>query len=197
MTAESTEKVFLQRVRELLVSLPYDIKVFFEAISDENLSLETRKAAASAIIYCLAPSDPIPDTVGVQGFVDDLVVVLLSLKRLLELGGEDAAEYPNRFVDQFKSLDEDLEIIRAYLGENMAWLERRVVETQPNIRYKGKSPEEYVTDDEAQEFLYTEGLAFTTDYEIDEEGVAKLATGEAVMSVFRDRKDVEDKRPPS
>ncbi len=194
MTDESLERAFVTRVRELLVSLPYDIKVFFEAISDENLPLEARKASAGAIIYCLAPSDPIPDTVGVQGFVDDVVVVLLTLKRLIELGGEDAEAYPERFSDQYASLDADLELVRGYLGETMVWLERRVEKKQPEVRYKGKSPETYVTDDEAQEYLYTEGLAFTTDYEIDEKTAAKLSNGESVLKVFRHRKEVEDKR---
>ena len=197
MTTEISESEFVQRVRELLVMLPYDIKVFFEAITDKNLSMEARKVAAGAIIYCLSPSDPIPDSAGILGFVDDVTVVKIALSRLLELGGDEAAEYPKRFSDQYDGLDSDLALIRGYLGENMAWLERRIREQLPNNRYKGKSTEEYLTDDEAQSFLYTEGLAFTTDYEIDEEEAAKLVSGEAVRQVFRQRKELEDKRPPS
>ena len=197
MTTEISEKQFVNRVQELLVMLPYDIKVFFEAISDENLPMEARKVAAGAIIYCLSPSDPIPDSAGILGFVDDVTVVKIALSRLLELGGEEAAEFPKRFPDQYDGLEGDLSLIRGYLGENMAWLEKRIREQLPNNRYKGKSTEEYLKDDEAQSFLYTEGLAFTTDYEIDEKEAAKLVSGEAVREVFRQRKELEDKRLPS
>lgn len=197
MITETSESEFVKRVRELLVMLPYDIKVFFEAISDENLSMEARKVAAGAIIYCLSPSDPIPDSAGILGFVDDVTVVKIALSRLIELGGEEAAGYPKRFQEQYIGLDSDLALIRGYLGENMAWLEKRIREQLPNNRYKGKSTEEYLKDDEAQSFLYSEGLAFTTGYEIDEEAAAKLVSGEAVRAVFRQRKEVEDKRLPS
>ncbi len=197
MTSEISEKEFIQRVRELLVNLPYDLKVFFEAITDENLPMEARKVAAGAIIYCLHPSDPIPDSAGILGFVDDVTVVKIALSRLIELGGEDATEYPRRFTEQFDGLEEDLALIRGYLGENMEWLEKRVRERLPNNRYKGKTTQEYLEDDEAQEFLYSEGLAFTTDYEIDEEEAAKLVSGAAVVEVFRQRKEVEDKRLPT
>jgi uncharacterized membrane protein YkvA (DUF1232 family) len=197
MTTEISEKQFVKRVQELLVMLPYDIKVFFEAISDENLPMEARKVAAGAIIYCLSPSDPIPDSAGILGFVDDVTVVKIALSRLLELGGEEAAEYPKRFTDQYNGLEDDLALIRGYLGENMAWLEKRIRERLPTNRYKGKSTEEYLKDGEAQSFLYTEGLAFTTGYEIDEKEAAKLVSGEAVREVFRQRKELEDKRLPS
>ena len=197
MTSEISEKEFVHRVRELLVNLPYDLKVFFEAISDKNLPMEARKVAAGAIIYCLHPSDPIPDSAGILGFVDDVTVVKIALSRLVELGGEEAAEYPNRFSEQFEGLESDLALIRGYLGENMVWLEKRVRERLPNNRYKGKTTSEYLADQEAQEFLYAEGLAFTTDYEIDEEEASKLVSGESVREVFRQRKEVEDKRLPT
>ena len=165
MPPESLEKQFIQRMRQLLVALPYDMKVLFEAISDENLPMPARQLAAGAAIYCLSPSDPIPDSTGLLGYCDDVVVVRIALKRFLELGGEDAKTYPERFAEQFGRLDKTL--LKA--------------------RYKGKDALTYIQEDEACEFLYEEGQDFTTRYEIDDEAVARLQSGKPVVEAFRRR----------
>ncbi len=194
MTVESTEQRFVQRVRQLLVSLPYDMKVMFEAISDENLPIEARLVAAQTTIYCLSPSDPIPDSLGLLGFVDDTILVRLALASMLKIGGEDAEDYPSRFPELFEPLAEDLEIIRAYLGSDMVWLEGRIDPKYAKARYKGKDANTYIQDDEAQEYLYSEGLAFTTDYEIDEEEAAKLRSGQSIRDAFHKRAMIESRR---
>jgi len=194
MTVESTEHQFVQRVRELLVSLPYDMKVLFEAISDPNLSMEARLVAAQTTIYCLSPSDPIPDSLGLLGFVDDAVLVRLGLARILAVGGEDAGEFAGRFPELFGPLEADLELARSFLGTDMNWLEERINPKFAGSRYKGKDANTYLEDDEAQDYLYSEGLAFTTDYEIDEEEAAKLHSGQPILDAFHKRAMVESRR---
>jgi uncharacterized membrane protein YkvA (DUF1232 family) len=184
---ESTEKRFVQRMRELLVSLPYDLKVLFEVMSDENLPLDARQLAAAAAMYCLSPSDPMPDSVGLLGYVDDVVYVRLALDRLRRVGGDEFGSYPERFGDEFGSLDGDLQLIRKYLGDAVTWIEQRVEKAAQRARYKGKDAATYVQDDEARDFLYQEGQEFTTDYEIDEEAAAKLQSGKPVLEAFRRR----------
>jgi len=196
MSPESLEKRFVQRMRGLLVSLPYDMKVLFEAVSDENLPVEVRHMAATAAIYCLSASDPMPDSMGLVGYIDDVVCVRMAMKRILEMGGEDAAGYPVRFVDEFASLDEDLELVRAYLGDAVSWIERRMAKGAAKTRYKGKAATTYVDDDEAREFLYDEGQDFTTAYEIDEEKAARLQSGKPVLEAFRRRLAEESRRLP-
>jgi uncharacterized membrane protein YkvA (DUF1232 family) len=187
MTAESTEKRFVKRMRELLVSLPYDMKVLFEAMSDENLSTDARQLAASAAIYCLSPSDRIPDSMGLLGYVDDVVFLRLAYQRLVALAGEDAARYRNRFPDEFKSLESDLELMRQYLGNAFEWVRERTEKAMPKARYKGKAATTYVEDDEAREFLYEEGQNFITQYDIDEEAAARLQSGRPILDAFRKR----------
>jgi uncharacterized membrane protein YkvA (DUF1232 family) len=194
MKAESTEKRFVRRMREMLVSLPYDMKVLFEAMSDENLTTQARELAAVAAIYCLSPSDPMPDTLGLLGFIDDVVYVRLTLQRLRDLGGEEFKPYPERFVDEFKSLEADLALIREYLGDSISWIVQRVEKSPAKVRYKGKDASTYVSDDEARLFLYQEGLGFTTDYEIDEESAGKLQNGRPVLEAFRRRSAEESRR---
>jgi uncharacterized membrane protein YkvA (DUF1232 family) len=190
---DNLEQRFVSRIQELLVALPYDLKVLFEAMTDLDLSTEARELAAGAVVYCLSPSDPIPDSMGLVGFVDDVVVVRLTLAKLLDLGGADTEDYPDRFSDQFGPLNEDIELMRAYLGETISWVDWRL-EMLPQSKYKGKSVKEYVGDEEIGQSLYEMGLEFTTDYEIDDEAAAKLVSGEPVLDAFSKVYEVERSR---
>ena len=193
MTDASVEKQFVERMRELLVNLPYDMKVLFEAMTDENLPTEARQLATSAVVYCLSPSDPIPDTMGLIGFVDDVVVTRVALTKMLEMAADPMGTYPKRFPEQFDALDRDVALFRAYLGDTMRWVDWHI-EKNDQVKYKGKRISDYLTDDEASQRLYEEGLAFTTDYEIDDEAAAKLASGKPVLDAFRKVYDVERSR---
>lgn len=190
---DNLEQRFVTRLRELLVALPYDLKVLFEAMTDADLPQNARQLAAGAVVYCLSPSDPIPDSMGLVGFVDDVIIVRLTLAKLLQIGGEETADYPDRFSDQFEPLTSDIQLLRDYLGETMDWVDWRL-ETLPTGKYKGKLIKTYVENDEVGQGLYEEGLEFTTEYEIDDEAAAKLASGKPVADVFRKVYEVERSR---
>ncbi|MBW2735067.1 MAG: DUF1232 domain-containing protein [Deltaproteobacteria bacterium] len=192
MTAQNLQLRFEARMRELLVMLPYDLKVLFAVMTDANLSLEARQLATGAVIYCLSPSDPIPDSMGVVGFADDVVVVRLSLARLQEMSEEGFSDYPTRFGEQFAPLDDDITLLREYLGESVGWVDDRLGRLH-EMKYKGQTVTTYVSDEEMGQRLYEEGLAFTTDYEIDEETATKLS-GEAVLEAFTKVFKVENQR---
>lgn len=193
MREAGTEKRFVARMRELLVTLPYDLKVLFEAMSDQNLPEEARRLAAGGVIYCLSPSDPIPDSVGLVGLVDDAILVRFVLERLLELGGDEAAGYPERFPEQFEGLREDVALIRDYLGDALGWMDERV-RRLPEGRYKGKTVATYTDDEDALQFLYEEGLEYATEYEVDDERAQRLTSGRPVLEAFQARQQVEQAR---
>lgn len=189
------EKQFVERLRMLLVNLPYDMKVLFEATTDEELPVEARELAAGAVIYCLSPADPIPDHSGLVGFADDAIAVRLVLKQLLEVGGEGISDYPDRFPDQFERLDDDLRLIRDYLGEQMDWLEHRVsLERIREVKYKGKTVGQYADEEEPRQMLYEDGLEFTSEYEIDDDAVQRLASAKPVLEAFTRRRQFEESR---
>ena len=196
MNETGVEKQFVERMRELLVSLPYDLKVLFEAMSDEDLSVETRQLAVRTVIYCLSLSDPIPGTLGLIGFVDDVVTTRIALTKMQEIGGEAMGEYPQRFPEQFDPLKSDVELIGAYLGNTVDWVHWRL-DKMSGVKYKGKSVADYLDDEEAGQRLYEEGLAFTTDYEIDDDAAAKLLSGKPVLEAFRRVYEVERSRQES
>jgi len=191
---DSVEKRFVARMRTLLVALPYNLKALFEAMSDEDLPSDARRLATGAVIYCVSPADPIPDYSGLVGFTDDVVAVRLVLRQLLDLGGEAIEDYPERFPEQFEGLDDDLKLFQEYLGDDMGWLERRMKPDKMNeVKYKGKTIADFIADEEAGQYLYEEGLEFTTEYEIDDEAAEKLATGKPVRDAFAKRRNFEEK----
>lgn len=189
------ENQFVERLRGLLVNLPYDLKVLFEATTDEQLPIEARELAAGAVIYCLSPADPIPDHSGLVGFADEVIAVRLVFKQLLELGGDGASDYPDRFPEQFGSLDDDLALFRSYLGPAMDWLEQRItLEKIREVRYKGKSVRQYADEQEPRQMLYEDGLEFTSEYEIDDDAVQRLASAKPVLEAFTRRRQFEEAR---
>lgn len=187
MSGDPLEKRFLKRMRELLVLLPYDMKVFFEAMSDENLPAEARYWAAGGALYCLSPVDAIPDTSGLMGYLDDVIAFRFALKRFLELGGEESRSYPERFPEQFNMLDQDLVLIKDFFGDLSPGLFQRLERYLLTTRYKGKDAKKCVEDEEAAEFLFEEGQIFSSQYEVDDESAAKLQNGNSVREAFRKR----------
>lgn len=193
--AEVVEKQVVSRLRELLVMLPYDLKVLFEVMTDEDLPKDARYLAAGGVMYCLSPADAMPDLLGPVGFVDDAIAVRLVLKRLLDTGGEDFSEYPERFPEQFAGLDADLELFDSYFAESLGWLSERLeLKRLSAMKHKGKTVVEYVEDDELGQRLYEDGLEFATDYELDDDAVTKLTSATIIRDAFDRRRHAEQRR---
>lgn len=183
---------FLSTLGGCLVSLPYDLKVLFEAMSQEDLDRPARELVTGAIMYMVSPHDAAPPDQPHLSFVDDVVLLRLTLRHVLRIGGDGAKPFAERFPEQFEPLDEDLETFRAYLGHSFDWLESKI-ETLPRMVYKGKRVRDYLDDEEAGAFLYEEGLSFSTDYEVDEEAVGRLKRPEPFRQ-YLERRMSEDGR---
>jgi hypothetical protein len=170
------------------------LKVLFEAKDEPNLDREARETAAGAIVYVLAPE---PSTTGQEpdfvAFADDTVVVRAALQAIAATGGEGAADFKTRFAEHYQTLDDDLELCKGAMGDAYAWLEGKVPGLK-KLAYKGKKLAIYIDDDEAQELLYEDGLAFATDYPIDEEKLSmRLKKPETILEPLK-RKAAAEKQ---
>ena len=183
---------FLSTLGGCLVSLPYDLRVLFEAMSLEDFDRQVRETVTGAIIYILSPHDAAPADQLHLAYTDDVLVLRFALKHAIARGDEAAKAFAERFPEQFESLDEDLEVFRAYLGDSFRWVEAKI-EGLPRMVYKGKRVKDYLDDEEAGAFLYEEGLSFSTDYEVDEEAVGRLKRPEPFRQ-YLDRRMAEDSR---
>ena len=164
---KEAERPFLDKIGEYLLSLPFDLKILQEAVTDPDLERGAREIAAGTIIHTIGPQEGD----GPLRFVDDVLLVRAACKRVVADGGEHAKDFAARFdTEVYGKLDDDLTMFEHTLGELWPWLTGKL-ETFRKPPYKGKTPSQYVDDDEAASFLYEEGLEFQTNYNVTEDKV--------------------------
>jgi hypothetical protein len=164
---KEADQIFLEKVGEYLLSLPFDLKILQEAVTDPDLDRGAREIAAGTIVHTLGPQEGD----GPLRFVDDVLFVRSGLKRVIADGGDGARAFADRFRGEiFDKLDDDLQVFAEALGDLWPWVTGKLdgFRKQP---YKGKTPSQYVDDDEAASFLYEEGLEFQTNYNVTEDKV--------------------------
>ena len=190
-----TGRRFVDTMRGWLISLPHDLKILYEASSDANLDRASRELAAGAIIYVVSPSDFISsDRSDFSGYADDCLILRLALGRIVAKKDEDSQQFKDRFADFFESLDKELAVCKKAMGELYAWLDS-LVDGLPRLEYKGKKVAVYLDDDEASELLYEDGLAFATDYPVDEDDLAdRFKKASTIIDVIQKRKGEEDRK---
>ena len=192
---QEVRRRFLDVVAKWLVSLPHDLRVLFEAKDEPNLEREARETAAGAILYILGP-----DTSGEDKFfrfADDAILLRAALAKVKAEGGEGASAFSSRFDDYFTGLDASLDVCREAMGATYDWLSSKV-DALTKQTYKGKKLALYIDDDEAAELLYADGLAFETDYPIDEDKLSmRLKKPETLLDPLRRMAEQDVKRHAS
>ena len=190
-----TARRFVDTMRGWLISLPHDLKMLYEAASDANLDRASRELAAGAIIYVVSPSDFITsDRSDFSGYADDCVILRLALSRIAATKDEDSEQFRTRFEDFFASLEAELAVARKAMGELYGWLDS-LVDGLPRLEYKGKKVPVYLDDEEASEMLYEDGLAFATEYPVDEDDLAdRFKKASTIIEVIQKRKVEEDRK---
>jgi hypothetical protein len=164
------ERVFLEGYSKALVSLPFDVKVLLEAVSDADLEHGVRELAAAAVVHVIAPKDG--NVEPTLRHAEDVVLVRLAMKRVVAEGGEGAEGFRDRFQENYSRLDDELGLFeRAFGGETVAWLDSKWPALTKAV-YSRKKISQFVDDEEVGTFLYDEGLRFGTEYPITEKWLA-------------------------
>jgi uncharacterized membrane protein YkvA (DUF1232 family) len=188
---------FVKTMRSWLVNLPFDLKILYEASTDENLSRETRELMIGAIIYTISPSDLISDRDNFASYADDCLLLRVALKQGLEGDDEDKEFFRSRFSEFFDTLDEELATSRAAMGDLHDWLASKVT-LLPKRTYKNKKVKQYFESDELQEELYDAGLEFRTEYPIVESDIAdRFKKPSSIIKLLQRAKDDEDLKATS
>ncbi len=193
-TAQDPDRRFLALVSEWLLALPHDLKVLFEAKDDPNLEREARETAAGGILYVLTPDSAPASEEKFIGYADDAIIVRAALRSIVDKGGEGAPAFRSRFQEYYDTLDDDLALCRSVLGDTYSWLSGKV-EALPRQAYKGKKVPQYIDDDESVEMLYEDGLAFATEYPVDEGKLGmRLKKPETLLEPLRRKANEERKK---
>lgn len=195
MDVREAEQRFVELMNAWLVSLPFDLKVLYEAADDENLDREDRELATGAIVYAISPNDAVADRPdSFASYCDDCILVRMALAAVLTEGGDEAESFKSRFPEYFGPLAEELAVCRAAMGPELyAWLEAKV-ETLRKVSYKGKTIAEYIDDSDAAALLYEDGLGFTTEYPVEEETLPDRLKKASTVIESLERRRAEEAR---
>jgi len=192
--AKDVEKRFLSMLTANLISLPFDLKVLYEAASDPNLERAAQETATGAIVYIISPNDIISDKNEAIGYTDDVIILRLALKHILSVGGPDSTGFHDRFAEVYDKLEEELGVYKEFLGELYDWLATKITALPKQI-FRSKTVKDYLDDEEAQSFLYEEGLTFSTDYRITERTLeGRLKRTDHIVDLLKRRRSEEAKK---
>jgi uncharacterized membrane protein YkvA (DUF1232 family) len=188
---------FVKTMRSWLINLPFDLKILYEASTDENLSRETRELMIGAIIYTISPSDLISDRDNFASYADDCLLLRVALKTGVGSDDEDEEYFRSRFPEFFDSLDEELATSREAMGELHDWLASKV-SILPKRTHKNKSVKQYFENEELQGELYEDGLEFRTEYPIIEDDLSdRFKKASSIIDLLQRAKDDEDLKASS
>jgi uncharacterized membrane protein YkvA (DUF1232 family) len=183
---------FVETMRSWLINLPYDLKILYEASTDENLSRETRELMIGAIIYTISPNDLISDRDNFASYADDCLLLRVALKTGVGSDDEDEEYFRSRFPEFFGTLDAELATCEEALGDLYVWLASKV-DILRKRSYKNKSVKQHFESEDLQEVLYEDGLEFRTEYPVIEDDIHdKFKKPTSVVELLRRAKHQED-----
>jgi len=179
---------FIDFVKGAIVALPQHLKGALRLVDDPNIPDEGRAIAAGAILHWLSGSNTIP---GVRGgllsYVDDVLVLRLCYARIEAIAPEAMAQQRLDSPDLFGQLTEEVELLRKYLGDGVAVLDK-AVERIAQMKHQGKTATQCIADEEAATVLYEEVQAALVDLDIEEEAVNRaLKQLDPVLEGLRQR----------
>jgi hypothetical protein len=189
------ERSFLETLARALVSLPFDLKVLLEAVSDPDLDLGAREIAAAAAVYIITPRDGNIEPYLRYG--EDAIVLRLAARKLGATGTDSAPLFRERFSEELRRFSDELAVFERACGAAlMGWFDSR----WPALRkatYARKKISVFIDDDEVGRFLYDDGLKFGTNYPISEKSlVGRLKQAQPVLDHLRKKWDQDRKKIP-
>jgi hypothetical protein len=187
------ERSFLEMLARALVSLPFDLKVLLEAVSDPDLEHAVREIAAAAVVYIISPREGNIEPVLRYG--EDAIMLRLAAKHILDRGGESAPLFRERFAEEFVRFSQELTVFARACGQPMmGWLDSRWT-ALGKAAYARKKISQFVDDQEVGTFLYDDGLKFGTNYPISEKSLAgRLKQAQPILDHLQKKWDQDKKK---
>lgn len=75
--------------KEALLLIPNFVKLMYRLVQDEKVSKTDKALLLGTIVYVVSPLDFLPDFIPFLGKVDDILLIALVLKRLMDSVGRD------------------------------------------------------------------------------------------------------------
>lgn len=94
---------------EATVMLPQMIKLIWRLLKDPRVPTRTKIAVGAAAAYLVSPVDLIPEFIPVVGLADDLLLIALVIRHMVETAGEDVV------LEHWDGSRDLLEVVRSIL----------------------------------------------------------------------------------
>lgn len=72
-------------ITECLLLLPDFVMLLMRLMKDRRVEVKTKAMTAAVLVYLMSPVDIIPDFIPLLGYVDDLLITVWGLNRLLNM----------------------------------------------------------------------------------------------------------------
>ena len=179
---------FVQLVRESLLTLPQSLKAMLRIVEDPDVPDEGRVLAGGVLVHWLSSAKTIPGVSGVLSYVDDVLLISLALERLKALAPEVVTPHLADLPEILASPGDATGVIRGYLGPVVSVLEKVAAELGA-LKYKGRTVEQYVRDEQAANRLYQEVQSALVELDIEESEVLPALRGlDAIFETLRRRR---------
>ncbi len=187
------ERSFLETLARALVSLPFDLKILLEAVSDPDLDHGAREVAAAAVVYIIAPREG-----NIEPYIrysEDVLVLRLALCHILREGAEGAPAFRQRFAEDLSRLGQELDLLGRACGKDLfAWLDSRWAVLGKAVYARKKIPM-FVDDEEVGTLLYDEAMKFGTNYPISEKSLeGRLKQAQPILDHLQRKWDQDKKK---
>jgi hypothetical protein len=164
---------FVELVTPALSRFSQDLKSVLRIVEDPEVDDETRIAAAGGLLHVMSSPGAIPGVRGVLRYLGDVLVIRLMLDRVRRNSPAAFERYVAESPEMLEPLSDELEAMRAYLGDRIAVLEE-VVDKFPKLNHQGHEAAECIGDTESSNWLYDAVHEVLIDeIEFDDEDVVR------------------------
>ena len=96
-------------ISEATGMVPQLVKLIWRLLKDPRVPVRTKMAVGAAVAYLVSPVDLIPEFIPVVGLADDLLLIALVIRHMVETAGEEVV------LEHWDGSRDLLEVIRSIL----------------------------------------------------------------------------------
>ncbi len=168
-----SRKRFVELMSPALVRFSEDLKSVLRIVEDPEIDDESRAAMAGGLLHVISSSGAIPGVRGVLRHLGDVLVIRIVLDRVRQSSPKAFQKHAEEFSEMLAPLSDELDAMRAYLGERVTVLEK-AVDKFPKLNHQGHQAAACVNDTESSTWLYDAvHEALIDEIDFDEEDVVR------------------------